>query len=61
MAVDAFGRPREGIPFVAFAGWDVAGAGWFGYPTFWVNPPRGRPGRGGAGPRDLARFVSASH
>jgi len=23
--------------FVAFAGWDVAGAKWFGYPTFWNN------------------------
>jgi 2-haloacid dehalogenase len=25
------------ILFVAFAGWDAAGAGWFGYPTFWNN------------------------
>lgn len=25
------------IMFVAFAGWDVAGAKWFGYPTFWNN------------------------
>jgi 2-haloacid dehalogenase len=37
MAVDAFGLARERILFVAFAGWDVAGAKWFGYPTFWVN------------------------
>jgi 2-haloacid dehalogenase len=29
--------PREQIAFVAFAGWDVAGAKWFGYPTFWNN------------------------
>jgi 2-haloacid dehalogenase len=28
---------REEILFVAFAGWDVAGAKWFGLPTFWVN------------------------
>jgi len=28
---------REEILFVAFAGWDVAGAKWFGYPTFWNN------------------------
>ena len=28
---------REEILFVAFAGWDVAGAKWFGYPTFWLN------------------------
>ena len=37
MALDAFGLPREEILFVSFAGWDVAGAKWFGYPTFWVN------------------------
>jgi 2-haloacid dehalogenase len=28
---------REEILFVAFAGWDAAGAKSFGYPTFWVN------------------------
>jgi hypothetical protein len=28
---------REEILFVAYAGWDAAGAKWFGYPTFWVN------------------------
>jgi 2-haloacid dehalogenase len=37
LAIDAFQVPREDILFVAFAGWDVAGAKWFGYPTFWVN------------------------
>ncbi|MGH8605009.1 MAG: haloacid dehalogenase type II [Gammaproteobacteria bacterium] len=37
MAVDAFRLKREEIAFVAFAGWDVAGAIWFGYPTFWIN------------------------
>ncbi len=37
MALDAFGLTREEIAFVAFAGWDAAGARWFGYPTFWVN------------------------
>jgi 2-haloacid dehalogenase len=30
-------RSREQILFVAFAGWDAAGAKWFGYPTFWLN------------------------
>jgi 2-haloacid dehalogenase len=29
-------KPRE-ILFVAFAGWDAAGAKLFGYPVFWVN------------------------
>jgi 2-haloacid dehalogenase len=28
---------REEILFVAFAGWDAAGAKAFGYPTYWVN------------------------
>lgn len=37
MAIDAFGLPREEILFVAFAGWDAAGAKAFGYPTYWVN------------------------
>src|SRR5881628_2356253 len=37
LALDAFKLRREEILFVAFAGWDAAGARWFGYPTFWVN------------------------
>jgi 2-haloacid dehalogenase len=37
MSLDAFGLRREEIVFAASAGWDVAGAKWFGYPTFWVN------------------------
>ena len=37
MAIDAFKLRREEIIFAAFAGWDAAGAKWFGYPTFWVN------------------------
>ncbi len=37
MAVDVFGLKKEDILFVAFAGWDAAGAKSFGYITFWVN------------------------
>ena len=37
MAVDAFGLKPEEIVFAAFAGWDAAGAKWFGFPTIWVN------------------------
>jgi 2-haloacid dehalogenase len=29
--------PKESVLFVASAGWDAAGASWFGYPTYWVN------------------------
>lgn len=37
MAIDAFALRKEEILFVAFAGWDAAGAKSFGYTTFWVN------------------------
>ena len=37
MGVGAFGLKLDEIAFAAFGGWDVAGAKWFGYPTFWVN------------------------
>lgn len=37
LGVDTFGLPKEQIAFAAFAGWDAAGASWFGYPTVWIN------------------------
>ncbi len=37
LGVDTLKLRREEIAFAAFAGWDVVGAKWFGYPTFWVN------------------------
>ncbi len=37
LGVDVLGLDKNEILFVAFAGWDVAGAKWFGYPTFWNN------------------------
>jgi 2-haloacid dehalogenase len=37
VGVDAFGLPAEDILFIAFAGWDAAGAKNFGYPTYWAN------------------------
>lgn len=43
---DAFGLPKEEIGFAAFAGWDVTGASWFGFPVHWVN-------RTGAAPETL--------
>ena len=36
-AVDALRLPRDRIAFVAFAGWDVAGAKAFGHPVYWAN------------------------
>lgn len=37
LAIEVLGVPRDRILFVPFAGWDAAGAKWFGYETFWVN------------------------
>ena len=37
LGIDAFKLPKEQIMFAAFAGWDAAGAQWFGYPTLWIN------------------------
>lgn len=64
MGLDAFGARKEEIVFAAFAGWDVAGAKWFGYPTFWVNRSNApieelgvAPDATGANLSDLVRFV----
>ncbi len=37
IGVKATRLDKKQIVFAAFAGWDVAGAKWFGYPVFWVN------------------------
>jgi len=37
MPIDELHLRCEEVLFAAYAGWDVAGAKWFGYPTFWVN------------------------
>lgn len=37
LGVDVLKLRKEEILFVAFASWDMAGAKWFGYPTYWVN------------------------
>lgn len=61
LASDGLGLPKENILFVAFAGWDVAGAKWFGYPTFWVNRTGAPPEMLGVAPdaegRDLQALV----
>ena len=62
MAVDAFGLERDEILFVSFAGWDAAGAKWFGYPTYWVNrlglPAEELGVTVDAAGRDLAQLVA---
>ena len=62
LGVDALRQPRQKIAFVAFAGWDAAGAETFGYPTFWVNRLRLPPEELGILPdatgKDLSDLLS---
>ena len=48
MAPQAFGLPREQVAYVAFAGWDAAGAKWAGLPTMRVDRLGAPPERLGA-------------
>jgi len=67
MGTRAFGARPEEIVFCAAAGWDVAGAKWFGYRTFWLNRT-GQPAEelgvqadgSGAGMSDLLKFAVPS-
>lgn len=43
LGVDAFKLPKEQIMFAAFAGWDAAGAHWFGYQTLWIDRLNAQP------------------
>ena len=61
---EAFKLKKEQIVFTAFAGWDAAGAKWFGYPTFWLNrltfPPEqlyAVADANGSHMEDLVRYV----
>jgi 2-haloacid dehalogenase len=64
MGLDGFELEKAEIVFAAFAGWDAAGAKWFGYPTFWVNRLNApveelgvAPDGVGSGLSDLVEFV----
>jgi 2-haloacid dehalogenase len=68
LGVDVLKLPKERIAFVAFAGWDVAGAKWFGYPTFWNNrqsaPPEAlgiEADAAGASLSELLRWLRVTH
>jgi 2-haloacid dehalogenase len=45
LGADTLGLHKKAIMFVAYAGWDVAGSKWFGYPTSWNNR-QNAPGEG---------------
>ena len=68
LGVDVLNLPKERIAFVAFAGWDVAGAKWFGYPTFWNNRQSAPPetlgvaaDAAGTTLSDLLRWLHVTH
>ncbi|WP_433693067.1 (S)-2-haloacid dehalogenase [Paraburkholderia phenoliruptrix] len=61
----AFGAAAREIVFVSSNGWDVAGATWFGFTTFWLNRQNApleelgvTPHGTGAGMSDLLAFLS---
>ena len=37
VVVDTLGIAARDALFVSSNGWDICGAAWFGYRTFWVN------------------------
>jgi 2-haloacid dehalogenase len=64
LAIETSKLKKEQIPFAAFAGWDVSGAKWFGYPSFWVNrldapteELNAIPDGAGKGLTDLVNFI----
>ncbi|MFL6549096.1 MAG: haloacid dehalogenase type II [Povalibacter sp.] len=50
---------KHEILFVAFAGWDVAGAKWFGYPVFWNNRTGAEVERLGQAPDAIGSSLDA--
>lgn len=53
MGESSFGISRADILFVAFGGWDAAGARAFGFPTVWVNRFGAAPERLGIEPNGI--------
>ena len=65
LAPDAFGAAAGDIVFASSNGWDVCGATWFGFRTFWVNRAGNalenlgvQPEKEGCNLRDLLDFVA---
>jgi 2-haloacid dehalogenase len=64
MGVASFGLAKSEILFVAFGGWDAAGAKAYGYPTAWINRTGAVPEKLGMQPdwtgsslRELAQLL----
>lgn len=68
LAPDMFGLSAKHILFVSSNGWDVCGAAWFGYTTFWVNRQAApfeelgvMPSAQGVDLRDVATFIHTAN
>lgn len=64
LGIDSLKLDKEEVLFVAFAGWDAAGAKLFGYPTFWMNRQKlpneklgATPDGTGESMKDLLQFL----
>lgn len=64
LGIDSLKLRKEEILFIAFAGWDAAGAKLFGYPTFWLNRQKlpmeelgATPDGTGQSMKDLLKFL----
>jgi 2-haloacid dehalogenase len=64
LGTQAFGAQAREIVFVSSNGWDVAGATWFGFTTFWLNRQNApveelgvTPHGAGSGMTDLLAFL----
>jgi len=63
---DTFGLAARDMLFVSSNAWDICGAAWFGYPTFWVNRANApmeelgvTPKGSGTSLNDMLNFVGA--
>ena len=68
LALDVFGIAAHNILFVSSNCWDVCGATWFGYQTFWVNRAGApleelgvTPHAEGSSLTDIIKFVETHH
>lgn len=64
LAPDVFGVAAKNILFVSGNCWDICGAGWFGYTTFWINRAGApleelgvRPDAAGTNMKDLLHYM----
>lgn len=61
IAVEQFGGPPSDFVLVSSNGWDVAGAGHFGFRTFWVNRAGAPVERLGIAPSGIGASLSDLH